>query len=305
LGAARVFSGGGARGRRWLLLVSAWLGVVAAVALATMVVTAGAHAGGDSCPERVALSPGTKQSAPDITYNEDKRLVIRIDAGSNGAATDQIALTADGRGLTRRDFDKLGGLRPMVSDDGYLTAGEHEIGAAPAFNGADGVTIELVPLDPRTIVLCMLVDPSVDSPAPGRYSGTVGIVYGSNQQQVLMGIPVELTLRGSRLTAIVVALIALLLGLTVKVLSEAAAVQHTENVSSIVALRKYVSQLTFPIVLILAIVVGLLVFAEMYVRSPDWDAGLGDVTALFAVCFVAQMSSNEGMNIVRRLGGGS
>jgi len=139
---------------------------------------------------------------------------------------------------------------------------------------------------------------------PGRYKGTLLIVRGTNQQQ-LTTLPVEFTFRASHWTAIEVTLAAVLLGLTVRVLSEAAVRQKEKQLPRRAALRDCASELTFPVALILAAIGGWLVFDQIYSSDPAWGASGSDVAKLFAVCFLAQMTANQGIDVIKNAAGGS
>src|SRR5262249_3933650 len=155
----------------------------------------------------------------------------------------------------------------------------------------------LIPINSRELQLCVIVQPNADGGVePGRYKGTIFIKQGN---AALVSLPVELTFRASHWTGIEIALVAVLLGLFVKVFSEAAARQRQEKVGPMRALKSYASELTFPVTIILAAIAGWLVFDQMYAGNPVWGASGGDITKLFAVCFIAQMSSNQGIDVIR------
>ena len=203
------------------------------------------------------------------------------------------------RGMTSADFVPPNGFDVLFAG-GYLRGDAgHRI--APY---DDGVNVTLIPVTPQRLDLCLAVDPSqIRGLAPGTYRGTAAVVWGSNQTP-LASVPVELTFRASRWFAIGVAFVAVALGLVVKVLSDAAASQR-DGIRPLQALKDYVSRLTFPAMLILAAVAGLLAFLQMYGGSADWGASDGDIAKLFALCFIAQMSTNEGINVIRHVTGGA
>jgi hypothetical protein len=45
------------------------------------------------------------------------------------------------------------------------------------------------------------------------------------------------------------------------------------------------------------------VFTQMYYGNSHWGADSGDIAKLFAVCFIAQMSASESLDIIKRTSG--
>lgn len=115
--------------------------------------------------------------------------------------------------------------------------------------------------------------------------------------------PVEVTFRASRWTAALIAVLGVLLGLTVKVLSEAAGIHRTTGVGAKSALAAYFSQLMFPVTLIVAVIAGVFSFVVLYRADAAWGASDSDWLRLFATCFVLQMSGSEALNMLGRIAG--
>jgi hypothetical protein len=298
-GAVTFFSNRDARRRR-LLLLAAWLGVAMVATLASTVVAAGANAQATSCSSPVKLKKSNQPRSvpPTLAAADGASILMRFD-DSRAADSYFVPLKVWAEeDLTTRDFVQQEGFDVLFTG-GYLKRdARHRI----ALND-DGVRATLVPVTPRRLDICFAVDPDrIGGLGPGTYRGTVAVVYGIDQTP-LASVPVELTFRASRWLAIGIALVAVALGLAVKVLSDAATSQR-EGKSAGEALRGYVSQLTFPALLILALVAGILAFLQMYGGSPDWGSTNGDLAKLFALCFIAQMSTNEGVDVVRRVAGG-
>ena len=117
-------------------------------------------------------------------------------------------------------------------------------------------------------------------------------------------VPVVVSFRHGWLKAAVLVFLGVLLGLVVKILSEAAAIARTKGIGSREALRIYTSQLAFPVVVILSIIAGVFVYVVQYLHDPDWGADATDSLRLFATCFVLQMGSSEALGVVSRVAGG-
>jgi hypothetical protein len=185
---------------------------------------------------------------------------------------------------------------------GYLVSSEgNRISAVE-----DGLDPRLAIIDRYHAEVCLAVRPDeVHDLRPGRYAGTLLVVGGVNEA-TLASLPVELTFRASRWNGIAFAVLGVLLGLTVKVLSEAAAGQRASGVGARRALRMYASELTFPVTLILAAIAGWLVFVQSYGVDSDWgSAGDIDAAKLFAACFIVQLGSIGAIDLVRHVAGAS
>jgi hypothetical protein len=284
-----------------LLLAATWAGVLGTVALLSSIVAGGAAAQPASCARPAHLPPGARDAKHKLilTASEGEEVAIDFDDSRSRQAY-TVLLSANAGQLLPGDFDPSTGLQ-AVAGDYYITRdNQHRI----AVNTGDQMRAFLIPISPRELQLCVVVRPNANGGVEaGRYKGTLFIVHNGNQE--LLSLPVELTFRASHWTGIEVALIAVLLGLLVKIFSEAAARQRQEKTGPMRALKSYASELTFPVTLILAAVAGWLVFDQMYAGNPVWGAHGSDVTKLFAVCFIAQMSSNQGIDVIRNMAGGA
>jgi hypothetical protein len=287
--------------RRRLLLAATWAGVLATVALLSSVVASGASAQPASCAKRAHLPTGSRDSKHKLllTASEGEAISMSFDDSRSRQAYTAL-LSANAGQLLRSDFDTGTGLQAVAGDYYISRDGRHRI----AVNTGNQLRAFLIPISPRELQLCVVVRPNANGGVePGRYKGTLFIVHEGNQE--LLSLPVELTFRASHWTGIEIALIAVVLGLFVKVFSEAAARQRQEKTGPMRALKSYASELTFPVTLILAAVAGWLVFDQMYLGNPIWGASGSDITKLFAVCFIAQMSSNQGIDVIRNMAGGA
>src|SRR5262249_12056277 len=180
--------------------------------------------------------------------------------------------------------------------DGYLRSGKDRIGVDSLLGGIDVVR-------PDEAKLCLHAKKGLYVPHAGRYASRLQVLAGKKHDKLVGSVSVALTHRDSRLLAVVVALLGVLFGLAVRALSEAAAGQREKKVGPWQALKAYGSQLDFWACVILGIVAGPFVFDQVFIRDPGWGGSSG-VLKLFGLCLVAQLSSNEGINIVRRAVGG-
>ena len=243
--------------------------------------------------------PATPHSAPlFLKADDDVELVMHFN-DSRGPSASFVPLTADARKLKPADFARRDGLEVQLGGTRYLRKdADHWISLT-----GDGLKAKIVPVTPRELALCLFVTPKhIGDLEPGRYKGTAVVVNGP-EKEALAAVPVELSFRSSRWAGIGVVVLAVVLGLAVSVLSEAAAIQQQLHTGPRQALKRYASQLRLPVLLILAAVGGSVVFAQIYGSDPAWGSNGDDFMKLFAVCFIAQMSSNEGIDAVRRVAG--
>lgn len=203
------------------------------------------------------------------------------------------SLDLNASGWLRSQLDHYG-LELYFAD--YLRAGKNRVGFDNLFAGIDVVR-------KNEATLCLHAQKGLHVPHAGRYVSRLQVLAGKNGDEVVGSVPVELTHRDSRLLAVLVALFGVLLGLTVRAFSEAAAGQRERQVGPWRALKDYGSRLDFWACVILGIVAGAFVFDRVYISDPGWGGSNG-VLKLFGLCLVAQLSSNEGINIVRRAVGG-
>jgi hypothetical protein len=286
---------------RRLLLGCAWLGVVAAFVLVSTIVVGGAKAQPTSCTQPHRLPAGSRSPTEQLllTAPDGEAVVLHFD-DSRAPGVYSALLSADGGALLPGDFTSADGLGVRAGDSYIRKDSQHRI----SVNLGNQMTAKLIPISPHDVELCVRVQPNADGGVrPGRYKGTIFLVHGANQAQ-LATLPVELTFRASHWTGVEIAFIAVLLGLAVKVLSEAAVKQRQQQVAPLRALKDYMSELSFPVTLILAAVAGWLVFDQMYNNNPVWGANSGDTAKLFAICFIAQMSSNQGIDVIKNATGG-
>jgi len=285
--------------RRRLLLALSWLGALGSVALAGAAVAGGAGARPASCSQSRPLPPGHREDLPYLTAPDGGIVMHFGDSRSQGVGS--VVLSADGEPLLPGDFASRHGLAVQLGDSYIRRDGDHWI----ALGEGDGFAAKLIPVGPRKLELCVLVQPkAIGGLAPGRYRGTMLVVMG-NEQTRLASLPVELTFRASHWTALETVVVAVLLGLLVKLLSDAAAVQREARLGPLQALASTVKDLGFPAAIVLAVVGSWLVFSQVYGGNPAWGGSGEDVAKLFAVCFLAQMSSNQGIDVIRRVGGGN
>ncbi|HEY2218389.1 MAG TPA: hypothetical protein VGH35_03555 [Gaiellaceae bacterium] len=283
------------------MLATTWVGVLGTVVLLSSIVAGGAAAQPASCAKPAHLPAGSRDSKHRLllTAREGDAIAINFDDSRSRQAY-PILLSANAGQLLPSDFGSSSGLQAGAGDYYISRDGQHRI----SVNTGDQMRALLIPINPHVLQLCVIVQPNADGGVePGRYKGTILIAHNGNQE--LLSVPIELTFRASHWTGIEIALVAVLLGLLVKVLSEAAARQRQEKTGAMRALKSYASELSFPVTLILAAIAGWFVFDQMYAGNPIWGSSGGDITKLFAVCFVAQMSSNQGIDVIRNMAGGA
>ena len=283
--------------RRRLLVALAWFGVVCAAGSAVAVVTGSAHAESAPCRNARALAVPEGERDPKVELpivkkaNENDRLLIEF-----GDSRDPDHARVP---LTVFDWDKSMESRyglEFTLGQGYLTrAGTNEISATEP-----GLLGGMVPLQENLFELCLSVLPKqLTGLGLGSYSSSL-VVDAAPGAELLVSVPVELTFRASRWFALWVAILGYLLGVSAKVLSEAAAAQRAGQLGPWQALREYCKQLDFPLALLLGGVASAFVFRQVYVENPSWGATSDDILTLFGLCFVAQLSSNEAVSLVRR-----
>jgi hypothetical protein len=183
---------------------------------------------------------------------------------------------------------------------GYL---RDKAGRTISLNEKDGLYANMKVVDRHTLELCVEARPKeITEFHAGRYSGTI-TVFAGPRQITMAAVPAELTFRSPLRKAMIIAVLGVLLGLAVRTFSEAAAGQRTA--AAWPTLKAYVLQLTFPATIIIAGIAGWLVFSQTYASNPVWGADGGDTTKLLAASFVAQLGSVQGINLAKRIAGGT
>jgi hypothetical protein len=283
--------------RRRPVLVFSWLAAAGATVFAAVVVVGTADAKAPPCRHAHPLAMPMGHHDPKVQLptlkrtNEDDELMIPFD-DSRGPDSASVSLNAPDLDATLAPRYGL----ELVLGTGYLRRSRrNEISATdPGLSGS------MVPLGAQHFALCLSVAPhDLTRARPGRYVGSL-VVDASPEAQQLVTVPVELTFRASRWLAVGAALLGFLLGIIVKAVSEAAAIQREGRLASGDALTAYRKQLVFTLSVALGAISGAFIFHRVYISNPVWGEKSGDVLTLFGLCFLAQLSSNEGINIVRR-----
>jgi hypothetical protein len=272
------------------LYVAAWIAMGALIVFLGTNLTADAAPGVPSCEVR----PGA-QNPPDDARPGNQPVLKTDDPAAFFARfgdsrrptvlfTDMAAFPE----LTPRDW--------LAADLSYLRSDEgRRIAAAQ-----DGLKPIIGFSNLGAIKVCLIVKPrNVGGLAPGRYKGTIA-VKGEVEP---VSLPVELSFRTSHWVAIVFASLGVFFGVVVKAFSEAAAARRVTGTSGRQALKAYVSELSFPVALILAAIGGWIIFLQLYGADDDWGANGMDRAKLFAACFLIQMSSSEGIALISRFAG--
>jgi hypothetical protein len=284
--------------RHGAFLGLAWLGAIGAVAVVGAIFVGGATAKPKKCSKPYKVPAGRVPGSLQLQAH-DGGVAIHFD-DSRAQDVDPVPLKVFGDALTSADFRSPEGLNLQLGDSYVRRDRDHWI----ALDREDGFVVNLIPTDAYALELCAIVNPkAIGSLKPGRYRGTIRILQGSEQTQ-LATLGVEFTFRAARWTGIEIVIVAVLLGLAVKVLSDAAATQRKEDLGPLQALKKTtVSDLGFVAAIILAAVGAWLVFEETYSSNQVWGASGGDIPKLFVVCFLEQLSSNQGIDVIKRVSG--
>lgn len=292
-------------GRFRVRLGAAWLGVAGALAFAVAVSAGGAQARPSGCSTPSRLAGGPRGGELLLKQSDNDPVALHFD-DSRLKRVYPLRLSADAGRLLPSDFAGPAPLIVKTGDSSIRKDAEHWISLSPS----DGLSATLLPLGPRELELCLVLDPSKTSGlVAGRYEGSLLVtrldtVHGT-EGRTLVTIPVSLSFRESRWLGLGITFGAVALGLLVKILSDAAARQRETHGRAWPTLKGYCCELSFPAMLILACVAGALVFNQMYSGNAQWGSASGDAAKLFAVCFLAQMSGNQGIDIIRRVAGTS
>ena len=159
----------------------------------------------------------------------------------------------------------------------------------------------LEPWSAHQISICVRLDPAQLAASPGLYTGTVGVAYKDLMRATVQ---VEVTFRASRAKAILIVILGVFLGLVVKVLSEAAVIARTTGTRGLRAVWLYMSELMFPVTLILSVISGVFAYVTLYAHDRDWGAEADDSLRLFATCFLLQMGTSEILAVLNSFCGG-
>jgi hypothetical protein len=279
-----------------VLLVS-WLAAAGAVAFVATVVVGAADAKAPSCPSAHPLAVPTGHHDPNVPLphlkkaNEDDEIVVSFDDSRNPGSASVPLDAPDWNSRMAPNY----GLELVLGTSYLRRFRKNEIPATdPGLRGS------MVALGGHHLALCLSVAPhDLSRVRPGRYISSL-VVDASPEAQQLVNVPVELTFRASRWLAVGAALLGFLVGIIVKALSEAAAMQREQGLAPWDALTAYRKQLVFTLAVVLGAISGAFVFHAVYISNPVWGEKSGDVLTLFGLCFLAQLGSNEGINIVRR-----
>ena len=297
--------------RSRVLYCAAWMGAAGAAVFVATGLAAEASGSTPSCPTGQASSVESKQSdvkqpifhasppaaQEDLLFDpvDQRKFVFRFD-DSHTPQSHEIPIQVGYPHKAPRDG--------LNVDDG-LNA---RLGGGEELEGPNGRTIasaqvlkHLRRVSEHKIGLCVGLNPADLAVPPGSYSGIVGIAYSDT---MLAPVDIEVSFRATAAKAAIIAFLGVFLGLVVKALSEAAVIARTTGVGSRRALLTYLSQLMFPVTLILAGVSGVFAYVTLYSEDRDWGADGQDGLRLFATCFVLQMGTSEILAVLNRFGGG-
>jgi len=289
---------------------AAWFGVVGAVIIAATIVPSARSADAAGCPN-AEREPGVEPAFPESAFREvaddadiwfddpSDELILQFDDSRTAQKDEVILVTVQGQEIPASGLNEEGGLIARFGGSQRLKGpGRHKLGPSER-----GIQKSIARESAHDLSLCLRIDPGQIKIAPGTYSGMLGVAYGDHME-MRASVPVVVSFRHGWLKAAVLVFLGVLLGLVVKILSEAAAIARTKGIGSREALRIYTSQLAFPVVVILSIIAGVFVYVVQYLHDPDWGADATDSLRLFATCFVLQMGSSEALGVVSRVAGG-
>lgn len=282
--------------RKALVRGAAWVGALAAVALAVANVALGAAAGSGRCVPDPPPDPLAHPSKHAVLETEDEGFRIRFD-DARGVGGAVVVFTDDRVKLAQGDLIQ-------ASMSPYLRRRD----GTSLFPGRDPLTdrvspsVQVLRINPLgEVEVCLEFDAGlVDGTEPGQYTGAVGI--SGADLAIPSTTPVVVTFRSSRWLAITLAFSGVLLGLLVKMFTELAAAQRSPGVGPS-SFRAYVRSWSFPLAIILGTIAGFTVYVEVYDSDPVWGDSSSDWLKLFGTCFAFQLASIGSIDLARRLVG--
>lgn len=284
----------------------AWLGVAAAVAAAGTIVPSARTADSAGCPDAereagVEARRDLGEAPPEqgeliFDVDDDAKFRLQFDDSQSALKDEILLVVVTDQLVPRKGLNSEYGLNARFGGSYALRGPRRNIGVR-----GSGIQKSLVRFSGREIGLCLRLDPALLKVPPGSYSGSLGVAFGT---EIRASVPVEASFRAGWLKAAFLAFLGVLLGLVVKVLSEAAAIARTRSTGAGEALRIYTSRLEFPVIVILAAITGTFVYVAQYLHDPDWGADGTDSLRLFSTCFVLQMGSSEALAVLSRVAGG-
>ena len=285
-----------ARPRIALVRGAAWVGALAAVALAVANVALGAAASSGRCVPDPPPDPLAHPSKHAVLKTEEEGFRIRFD-DARGVGGAVVVFTDERVKLAHGDLIQ-------ASMSPYLRRRD----GTSLFPGRDPLTDRVSPsaqvlrINPLgEVEVCLEFDAGlVDGTEPGQYTGTVGI--SGADLAIPSTTPVVVTFRSSRWLAITLAFSGVLLGLLVKMFTELAAAQRSPGVGPS-SFRAYVRSWSFPVAIILGTIAGFIVYVEVYDSDPVWGDSSSDWLKLFGTCFAFQLASIGSIDLARRLVG--
>lgn len=287
---------------------AAWLGLTAAVVVAGTIVPSARTADSAGCPdaerEPVVQTDQDLAGAPPpqgqeefiFKADDDAKFRLRFDDSRSALKDEILLLVIADQPIPSNGLNSEQGFNAQFGGSYALRGPRRNIGVR-----GSGIEKSLVRFSGHEIGLCLRLDPVELKVPPGSYSGSLGVAFGSEMRA---SIPIEASFRAGWLKAAFLAFLGVLLGLVVKVLSEAAAIARTRGTGASEALRIYTSQLEFPVIVILAAIAGTFVYVAQYLHDPDWGAEGTDSLRLFSTCFILQMGSSEALAALSRVAGG-
>ena len=160
---------------------------------------------------------------------------------------------------------------------------------------------------PAIVSVCVRVAPrAIADLQPGHYDGSV-VLSADNYRDAY--IPIVLTFRSSRNTALILAFGGVLLGLFLKISADPELRKRSKKSHPKAAelskgrpLHALSSFLPASVVIAIAgaLVGGLLGFVEIYNANATWGAASTDWLKLFGTCFGFQLGSFSGADIAKR-----
>lgn len=249
------------------------------------------------CAEGVLYAPGRAAAQPDavplrsVSKAGDTPAIIDMDFGDSREPDEQEL----GLNLYYVEGDEPADLLHAWVADGELT----RAGGAARVSAREGLLFGPPRIHRAQARFCVRVDPTkLNNLRPGVYNGTVVTAMDGG---VATTFQLAARFRASRWSALAYAGVGVLLGLIVKICTELAARHRADPVPARQAIRQYVGDWMFPVLLILGVLAGWLGYLQIYKADESWGAGDYDGFRLFVTCFGFQLGSVAGLDLARLL----
>ena len=280
---------------------TAWIGVAGAATFVGTSLAGGPITKPNDCPGAIVdranyVGPPPPDHALLRFVDPRTKLDFQFDDSRSPIRRQIPVSVVDGQRAPKSGLNNRSGLNVKLGGQQVFDGpGTHE------FSSTD-VQMSLEPLSEHQISICIRLDPAQLAASPGLYRGTIGVAFSDVMRT--SPVDVDVTFRASRAKAMLIVVLGVFLGLVVKVLSEAAVIARTTGTRGLRAVWLYMSELMFPVTLILSVISGVFAYVTLYAHDRDWGAEADDSLRLFATCFLLQMGTSEILAVLNRFGGG-